>query len=66
MRLLLFKYRDVFLNAMAVVLLFCYSITNAVRRWLKTQAAAKTVATNEAVHLRRRKITPTQILHNQS
>jgi hypothetical protein len=40
-----------FLNAMALLLLFCCSITSAVRRWLKTQAAAEMGAANEAIHL---------------
>jgi hypothetical protein len=31
---------EVFFNAMALLLLFCCSITGAVRCWLKTQAAA--------------------------
>jgi hypothetical protein len=30
-----------FFNAMAILFLFCCSITDAVRRWLKTQAAAE-------------------------
>jgi hypothetical protein len=31
-------------------LLFCYSVTGAIRRWLKTQAAAKIGATIEAMY----------------
>jgi uncharacterized paraquat-inducible protein A len=38
---------------MALLPVFCYSITFALRRWLKTQAAAKMGATIEAMYLRR-------------
>jgi hypothetical protein len=35
---------------MALLLLFCYSISFAIRRWLKTQAAAKIGAAIEAMY----------------
>jgi hypothetical protein len=35
---------------MALLFLFCGSIISAVRRWLKTQAAAEMGAANEAMH----------------
>jgi hypothetical protein len=38
----------------ALLLLFCCSIINAVRRWLKTQAAAEMA--NEAISQRQRKV----------
>jgi hypothetical protein len=66
MRLLRLKYRDVFFNAMAVLFLFCCSITNAVRRWLKTQAAAEMVAANEAMYLRRRKAAAKTVATNEA
>jgi hypothetical protein len=46
----------IFLNAMALLLLFCCSIISAVRRWLKTQAAAEMGAANEAVYQRLRRV----------
>jgi hypothetical protein len=38
----------------ALLLLFCCAISNAVRRWLKTQAAAEMGVANEAIYSRRR------------
>jgi hypothetical protein len=35
--------------SMALLLLFCCSIISAVRRWLKTQAAAEMGAVNEVM-----------------
>jgi ABC-type Fe3+ transport system permease subunit len=49
------KSDEAFFNATALLLLFCCSITVAVRRWLKTQAAAEMRAANEAMQLRRRR-----------
>ncbi len=40
---------------MALLLSFCYTITGAIRRWLKTQAAAKMGATIEAMYPQRQK-----------